>query len=90
MVRGYISDEKMKTEAIEALIYPNIEAQKKRFDKKGLEYTKENIKAEFDKIIDQVKRELLPYKKISRLRVLEEPMEMTTTRKIKRFKVSAD
>ncbi|MCK5199383.1 MAG: long-chain fatty acid--CoA ligase, partial [Spirochaetales bacterium] len=82
--------EKMKTEAIEALIYPNIESQKKNFEKNGLEYTKENIEAEFNKIIDQVNRELLPYKRISRLRVLEGPMEMTTTRKIKRFKVSVD
>lgn len=90
LVRGYVLDEKMKTEAIEALIYPNIEAQKKIFEKNGLEYSKENIKAEFDKIIDQVNRELLPYKRISRLRVLKEPMEMTTTKKIKRFKVSAD
>ncbi|MCK5202047.1 MAG: long-chain fatty acid--CoA ligase, partial [Spirochaetales bacterium] len=76
--------------AIEALIYPNIEAQKKIFEKNGLEYSKENIKTEFDKIINQVNRRLLPYKRISKLRILDEAMEMTTTRKIKRFKVSAD
>ncbi len=90
LIRGYVLDDKMKTEGIEALIYPNIESQKKAFEKNGLEYTKENIKAEFDKIIDQVNRELLPYKRISRLRVLDEAMEMTTTKKIKRFKVLAD
>ena len=90
LVRGYVLDDKMKTEGIEALIFPNSESQKKIFEKNGLEYTKENIKNEFDKIIDQVNRELLAYKKISRLRVLEEPMEMTTTKKIKRFKILAD
>jgi long-chain acyl-CoA synthetase len=90
LVRGYVLNEKMKTEAIEALIYPNIEAQQKIFEKNGLEYSKEKIKAEFDKIIDQVNRELLPYKRISKVRILDEAMEMTTTKKIKRFKVSAD
>ncbi len=90
LVRGYTLDSKMKTEGIEALIFPNKEFQEKKFQKAGIEYSNENIKAEFEKIIDQVNRELLPYKRISKLRVLDEAMEMTTTRKIKRFKVSAD
>ena len=90
LVRGFVLDDKMKTEGIEALIFPNEEFQKKQFEKAGLDYNKENIKLEFDKIIEQVNRELLPYKRISKLKVLDEAMEMTTTKKIKRFKVSAD
>lgn len=90
LVRGYTLDEKMKTEAIEALIHPNKEAQKIIFEKKKLDYTEENIKIEFDKIIDQVNKELFPYQRISRLSLLDEAMEMTTTKKIKRFKVLAD
>ena len=90
LIRGYVLDGKMKTEGIEALIFPNEEFQKKQFEKDSLEYNKENIKLEFDKVIEQVNRELLPYKRISRLKVLSEAMEMTTTKKIKRFKVSAD
>ncbi|MEA1910885.1 MAG: AMP-binding protein, partial [Spirochaetota bacterium] len=89
LVRGYVLDVKMKTEGIEALIFPNEEFQKKQFEKLGLEYNAENISLEFDKIIKQVNKELLPYKRISRLKVLNEAMEMTTTKKIKRYKVSA-
>ena len=37
--------------------------------------------------VQSVNRELLAYKKISRVRILEEPMEMTTTQKIKRPRV---
>ncbi|MCF6336017.1 MAG: AMP-binding protein [Spirochaetales bacterium] len=90
LVRGYVLDSKMKTEGIEALIFPNKEFQKKKFKISGIEYNSGNIRVEFENIIDQVNRELLPYKRISKLIVLDEAMEMTTTRKIKRFKVSAD
>ncbi len=90
LVRGYLIDDKMKTEEIEALIFPNEEFQKKRFEKENLKYNDVNIKLEFDRVIEQVNRGLLPYKRISRLKVLNKEMEMTTTRKIKRFKVSAD
>jgi long-chain acyl-CoA synthetase len=41
-----------------------------------------------DVIIKAVNAELLPYKRISRFKVLDEAMEMTTTQKIKRFKVA--
>jgi long-chain acyl-CoA synthetase len=90
LVRGYVLDDKMKTEGIEALIFPNTEFQQKQFEKENMGYNKENIKKEFDKVIDQVNRELLPYKRITKLKILNEAMEMTTTKKIKRFKVSAD
>jgi len=90
LVRGYILDDKMKTEGIEALIFPNEESQKKKFAKLGFEYNKENINREFNKVIEQVNKELLPYKRISRLKVLDKAMEMTTTKKIKRFKVLSD
>ena len=74
LIRGYLLDKKMKVEAIEALIYPGEESQ--------------NLdKARFQEIIDEVNRELKPYQRISRLTILDEPMEMTTTRKIKRFAV---
>lgn len=60
LIRGYGLDEKMKTEGIEALIYPGEDAG----------------------TIPQER-----YQKNARFRVLEEAMEMTTTRKIKRFAV---
>ncbi len=74
LVRGFLLDEKMKVEGIEALIYP-------AEDSKGKD------EEHFQKIIDEVNHELKPYQKINRLRILDEPMEMTTTKKIKRFAV---
>lgn len=74
LIRGFLLDEKMKVEGIEALIYPSDDGKK--------------VPAErFGEIIDEVNRELKSYQKINRHRILDEPMEMTTTRKIKRFAV---
>ena len=84
LVRGYTLDERMKTEGIEAVIYPNIDF----FHTEGAEgFPRERIEARIEQIIKEVNLDLLPYKRISRTHVLEEPMEMTTTKKIKRFKV---
>ena len=71
---GSLLDEKMKVEAIEALIYPGE-------DGKG------TSEERFQEIIDEVNHELKPYQKINRFKVLDKPMEMTTTKKIKRFAV---
>ncbi len=79
MVKGYILDEKMKTEGIEAYIYPS-EAYSK-------DNTAEEMKVRFDEIIAEVNRALLPYKRITRISVLDEAMEMSSTKKIKRFTV---
>ncbi|MBN2051802.1 MAG: AMP-binding protein, partial [Spirochaetales bacterium] len=79
LVKGFVLDKAMKTEGIEAYIYP------------AEEFSKEKDPAEVEKrlqeIINQVNRDMLPYQRIARLKVLDEPLEMTTTRKIKRFKV---
>lgn len=83
LVRGYVLDERMKTEGIEAIVYPNIEF----FQEEGsASFPREKIEQRIDEIIKAVNLELLPYKRISRIEVIEEPMEMTTTKKIKRFK----
>ena len=74
LVRGFLLDKKMKVEAIEALIYPGEEA-------KGTDEKR------YQEIIDEVNHELKPYQKINRFTILDEPMEMTTTKKIKRFAV---
>ena len=79
MVKGYILDEKMKTEGIEAYIYP---AEAYSGDR-----TAEEMKGRFDEIIAEVNRTLLPYKRITRISVLDEAMEMSSTKKIKRFTV---
>lgn len=74
LVRGYVLDEKMKTEGIEALIYPG-------------ENPGDIPESRYKEIITEVNRELKSYQKISRFTVLDHPMEMTTTKKIKRHAV---
>ena len=84
LVRGYLIDAKMKTEGIEALVYPNQEAFK---DSVGALKPKEEIKQRIESIIAEVNQRLKSYQKIERVIVLDEPMEMTTTKKIKRSAV---
>jgi long-chain acyl-CoA synthetase len=85
LVRGFVLDKKMKTEDIEALVYPNPEFFKNLPGTEGEKtVSKEEIKARIEKIIAEVNQRLLPYQRIARVRILDEPMEMTTTKKIKR------
>jgi long-chain acyl-CoA synthetase len=80
LIRGYVLDEKFKTERIEALIYPNQEFKNAR----GEVPSKEETKKRMDEIILEVNQRLQSYQKINRVQVLDSPMEMTTTKKIKR------
>ncbi|MDR0387225.1 MAG: AMP-binding protein [Treponema sp.] len=82
LVRGFVQDKKMKTEGIEALVYPSPDFFASKNNAPA--FSKEDIKAAIDKIISEVNQRLLPYQKIERVIILDEPMEMTTTKKIKR------
>lgn len=79
MIKGYTVNEAMKTEAIEAYIYPSEDFSSGK-DSAAVE-------TRLQEVIDEVNHRLLLYKRIDRFKVLEEPMEMTSTKKIKRFKV---
>jgi long-chain acyl-CoA synthetase len=87
LVRGYLADRKMKVEAIEALIYPSAEYLGVSGPEAWKGVDGEAIRGGFQKIVDEVNSRLLPYQRISRFSILEAPMEMTTTKKIKRFTV---
>jgi len=80
LVRGFVLDKRMMTEGIEALVYPNPEYK----DSTGNTPSAEWMKARIDAIIAEVNQRLLPYQKIARNEILNAPMEMTTTKKIKR------
>ena len=80
LIRGHSIDIKMKTEGIEALIHPNPEYK----NEKGQAVSKEEMKIRIDLIISEVNTRLLPYQRIDKIEILSEPMEMTTTKKIKR------
>ena len=79
LVKGYIKDKKNMTEEIEALFYPSEEFRNGK--------SAEEIEARMNEIVRIVNKDLQSYMRITRIRVLDEPLEMTTTKKIKRFKV---
>lgn len=84
LVRGFVADPSLKSEEIEALIYPNPEV----FAPSGKPAVpKDQVEHRIREIVDTVNRDLLPYQRIKRVFVLDEPMEMTTTKKIKRHAV---
>jgi long-chain acyl-CoA synthetase len=80
LIRGYVLDAKMKSEGIEALIYPNPDFK----NEAGQKPSEEEIKNRINAIITEVNSRLLPYQKIGRTEILDMPLEMTTTKKIKR------
>ena len=71
----------MKSEGIRILIYP---AEKYT---KSVSGDKEKIEKHMEEIVAEVNKELQSYKKITRMTVVDEPMPMTSTKKIKRFEV---
>lgn len=85
LVRGFITDKRTKAERIEALIYPNMDTFK---DEVGAAQSKEAITQRIEEIVSEVNQRLLPYQKIEKVTLLDEPLEMTTTKKIKRGAVA--
>ena len=77
---GYLKDKAMKVEGIRAVVYPS----------KALRDTlsKDEISARISAIIEEVNKTLQSYKKITMVTVTDEPLEMTSTKKIKRFVVA--
>ncbi len=86
-ILGYLLDKKSKSEGIRALIYP---AEKYRDDmqKEHGEAAKAKIEQRMQHIVSEVNKELQSYKKITRVTVVDEPLEMTSTKKVKRFLVA--
>ena len=83
LIRGFQQKKDVPCECIEAVIYPS----KDYYKDKGM--STEEIKKDIEKVISEVNKELAGYKKIEKLTVLDQPMEETTTRKIKRGMVQA-
>jgi long-chain acyl-CoA synthetase len=78
LVRGYNPEGKSVAEEIEALVYPNQDwISQNRLEP-------HQIEARIQDIITEVNQKLRPYQKITRTHLLHEPLEMTTTKKVKR------
>ena len=80
LVRGY-TEGKNKSEHIEALVYPSPDFKWAEGDG---DPDPELVKKRIEAIVSEVNQRLLPYQRIERVSLLGEPMEMTTTKKIKR------
>jgi len=89
MVKGYISDERLREESVEAYIYPDLDF----FGQDALndEAKWAEVERRVEAVVQEVnQQQLMPYQRIQRTTVLTAPMEMTTTKKIKRHTVAAD
>ncbi|MFA5698456.1 MAG: AMP-binding protein [Sphaerochaeta sp.] len=86
-VLSYIVDKEKKSEGIRALIYP---AEKYSDDmaKAHGEHANSEIERRMNQIVSEVNKTLQSYKKITRVTVVDEPLEMTSTKKVKRYVVA--
>ncbi len=79
MVRGFLADEATCSEGIEAIVYPS----KEHYESLGT-FESETISKDLLRAVRIVNRELLYYKRIDRIRIVDDALPMTSTRKIKR------
>lgn len=73
LIRGYQEKKDVPSECIEAVIYPDPDLKDKE--------------ARVNEIVKEVNQKLVGYKKISKVTIVDKPMVMTTTMKIKRNQV---
>ena len=73
LIRGYQEKKDVPSEAIEAVIYSDPE--------------KNASQQRIYEIVKEVNAKLVGYKKISKITILDKPMAMTTTLKVKRNQV---
>jgi long-chain acyl-CoA synthetase len=83
-VRGYVMDAATKSEGIEALVYPADDLLKRLDLMRGDSTEDDSVSLAINDIVDIVNKTLQPYQRISKVTILAEPLEMTTTRKVKR------
>ncbi|HQB54391.1 MAG TPA: AMP-binding protein [Sphaerochaeta sp.] len=86
-VLGYIVDKQKKSEGIRALIYPSQKYSDEMAKTHGEKAVAE-IEKRMNQIVSEVNKSLQPYKKITRVTVVNEPLEMTSTKKVKRHVVA--
>lgn len=87
LIKGYYEKTAEVSELIEALIYPDQDWYKKF--QGSPEEAFAAAEARMAEIVEEVNKKLLAYQKITRVILLREPMEMTTTKKVKRFNAKA-
>ncbi len=79
---GYLKDKELKSEGIRAIIYPSKNVRETMKD--------DEIQKKMEGIVSEVNKNLQAYKKITMVTVAKTPLEMTSTKKIKRFVVAKE
>ena len=80
---GYELDKSMKSEGIRLIAYPADPLRKSSGGDRAA------VEKRINEIVSEVNKELQPYKKITKVTVADEPLPMTSTKKVKRFEVKA-
>jgi long-chain acyl-CoA synthetase len=84
-IQGYIPEGQGAGEEIEALIYPADSMLTRIGADRKNPADADRIQKEASSIVDEVNKNLLSYQRISKVTILPEPLEMTTTKKVKRI-----
>lgn len=84
-VQGYIPENESAGEEIEALIYPADSLFTRIGAERNNPADEKKIMKAVNEIVDEVNKKLLTYQRISKITILSEPLEMTTTKKVKRI-----
>ena len=84
--QGYHANKDDLDEAVEVLIYPSEELYKSLNLTRGRQEDDARVEKEIEGIIGIVNKKLLPYQRIIKTTFLKEPLEMTTTKKVKRHR----
>ncbi len=71
-------------EEIELLVYPSDELYKTLNVERGTQGGNAAAYKKVEEIVDTVNKELLPYQRATKITLLDKPLEMTTTKKVKR------
>lgn len=82
--QGWLADVDTRSEEVEALVYPSDELLKRLGVEREAGASSPEVRAAIQRHVDSVNKTLQPYARITRVQILSEPLEMTTTMKVKR------
>lgn len=83
-VRGYYNDEDKTSEEIEALIYTSDDLYTRLGVERNNTFVQDEVLDAVNKIVSKVNKTFQSYSQITKITLLKEPLEMTTSQKVKR------
>lgn len=83
-VRGYYEEDDKTSEQIEALIYPSDTLYTRLGLTRSSTVVQPEVKNEISRIVSKVNKTFQSYSQIKKISLLKEPLEMTTSQKVKR------